>query len=84
MFSLPPLPFATNALAPAISAETIEYHYGKHHQTYVDNLNKLTAGTDKEKKSLEELAIFLRATPIERVFRNLARSAQSFSPVTSP
>ena len=55
MFTLPPLPFAKDALAPTISAETIEYHYGKHHQTYVDNLNKLTAGTDKENLSLEEL-----------------------------
>ncbi len=55
MFTLPPLPFARDALAPAISAETIDYHYGKHHQTYVDNLNKLTAGTDQERKSLEEL-----------------------------
>ncbi len=55
MFSLPPLPYAKDALAPAISAETIDYHYGKHHETYVDNLNKLTAGTDKEKLSLEEL-----------------------------
>ncbi len=55
MFTLPSLPFAKDALAPVISAETIEYHYGKHHQTYVDNLNKLTAGTVKERLSLEEL-----------------------------
>ena len=39
-FELPPLPYAEDALAPHISAETLEYHYGKHHQTYVDNLNK--------------------------------------------
>ena len=38
-FELPPLPWAEDALAPHISAETIEYHYGKHHKTYVDNLN---------------------------------------------
>ena len=44
-FELPPLPWAKDALAPHISAETLEYHYGKHHQTYVDNLNKLVDGT---------------------------------------
>jgi Fe-Mn family superoxide dismutase len=55
MFTLPPLPYAKDALAPHISAETIEYHYGKHHQTYVDNLNKLTAGTEFENKPLEEI-----------------------------
>jgi Fe-Mn family superoxide dismutase len=41
-FELPALPYAQDALAPHISAETLEYHYGKHHQTYVTNLNKLT------------------------------------------
>jgi len=54
-FELPPLPWTDDALAPHISAETIAYHYGKHHQAYVDNLNKLTAGTDWEGKSLEEV-----------------------------
>ena len=44
-FELPPLPYAKDALAPHISAETLEYHYGKHHQTYVTNLNKLVEGT---------------------------------------
>ena len=53
-FQLPPLPYAQDALAPYISAETLEYHYGKHHQTYVTNLNKLTEGTDLADKSLEE------------------------------
>jgi Fe-Mn family superoxide dismutase len=43
MFKLPELPFAKNALEPHISEETINFHYGKHHQSYVDNLNKLTA-----------------------------------------
>jgi len=52
---LPPLPFEKNALEPHISAETLDYHYGKHHQTYVTNLNNLIAGTDDESKSLEEL-----------------------------
>lgn len=54
-FKLPELPYSKDALAPHISAETLEYHYGKHHQTYVDNLNKLVAGTPNETKSLEDL-----------------------------
>ncbi len=45
-FELPALPYAQDALAPHISAETLEYHYGKHHQTYVTNLNKLVEGTE--------------------------------------
>jgi len=52
---LPDLPYARNALAPHISAETIEYHYGKHHQTYVTNLNGLIKGTEFENASLEEI-----------------------------
>jgi Fe-Mn family superoxide dismutase len=54
-FELPPLPYAMNALAPHISEETLEYHYGKHHKTYVDNLNKLIPGTEFENMSLEEI-----------------------------
>jgi len=54
-FTLPKLPYEKNALAPHISEETLEYHYGKHHQTYVTNLNNLTKGTDLSTKSLEEL-----------------------------
>ena len=54
-FELPPLPYAQDALAPHISAETLEYHYGKHHKTYVDNLNKAVAGTDNENASLESI-----------------------------
>ena len=53
--NLPELPYAKDALAPGISAETIEYHYGKHHKAYVDNLNKLIPGTEFEKMSLEEI-----------------------------
>ncbi len=52
---LPPLPYAQNALEPVISAETIEYHYGKHHQTYVNNLNNLIPGTEFENLSLEDI-----------------------------
>ena len=54
-FELPPLPYETDALAPHISKETLEYHYGKHHQAYVNNLNKLVPGTEYEGKSLEEI-----------------------------
>ncbi|MES2012979.1 MAG: Fe-Mn family superoxide dismutase [Pseudomonadota bacterium] len=52
---LPALPYAKNALAPHISEETMEYHYGKHHQTYVTNLNNLIKGTEFENASLEEI-----------------------------
>ncbi|WP_019939806.1 superoxide dismutase [Fe] [Bordetella sp. FB-8] len=53
--TLPPLPYAMDALAPYISKETLEYHYGKHHQTYVTNLNNLIPGTEFESLSLEEI-----------------------------
>ncbi len=52
---LPPLPYAENALDPVISANTIGFHYGKHHKGYVDTLNKLVAGTPLASLSLEEL-----------------------------
>ena len=52
---LPPLPYEMNALEPTISAETLEFHYGKHHQTYVTNLNKLTEGGEFANASLEEI-----------------------------
>ncbi len=54
-FELPALPYAQDALAPVISSETIGYHYGKHHQTYVTNLNKLVEGTEHLGHSLEEI-----------------------------
>ncbi|WNO60019.1 superoxide dismutase [Fe] [Rheinheimera sp. MMS21-TC3] len=54
-FELPALPFAKDALAPHISAETLEYHHGKHHNTYVVKLNSLIEGTDFAGKSLEEI-----------------------------
>lgn len=52
---LPPLPYAMDALEPIISKETLEYHYGKHHQTYVTNLNSLIPGTEFEHRSLEDI-----------------------------
>lgn len=54
-FELPALPYAKDALAPHISAETLEYHHGKHHKTYVDKLNGLIPGTEFEGKSLEDI-----------------------------
>ena len=54
-FELPALPYEKNALEPHISTETLEYHYGKHHQTYVDKLNGLVKGTENENKALEDV-----------------------------
>ena len=54
-FELPSLPYAKNALAPHISEETLEFHHGKHHKTYVDNLNNLVPGTEFEGRSLEAI-----------------------------
>ena len=55
MIQLPPLPFAKDALIPHLSAETLEYHYGKHHQAYVNNLNQLIPGTKYENLPLEDV-----------------------------
>jgi Fe-Mn family superoxide dismutase len=68
-FTLPPLPYAKDALAPHISAETLDFHYGKHHQAYVTNLNKLVEGKPEEKKSLEEII----QTSEAGVFNNAAQ-----------
>ena len=54
-FTLPPLPYAYEALEPHIDTETMKIHHDKHHQAYVDNLNKAIAGTENENKSIEEL-----------------------------
>ncbi|NWF35492.1 Fe-Mn family superoxide dismutase [Mariprofundus sp. KV] len=56
-FELPALPYARDALVPHISEETLDYHYGKHHNTYVTNLNNLIAGTEHENSSLEEIIL---------------------------
>lgn len=67
---LPPLPYAKDALAPHMSAETFEYHYGKHHQAYVTNLNNLIKGTEFENKSLEDI---IRTAPAGGIFNNAAQ-----------
>jgi Fe-Mn family superoxide dismutase len=71
-FELPPLPWAKDALAPTISAETIDFHYGKHHKTYVDNLNKFAPGTKYENMSLEEVIKASYNQPSEKKFFNNA------------
>jgi len=68
-FELPALPYAKNALAPYISEETLEFHYGKHHQTYVDKLNGLLPGSEFEGKSLEDII----KTSSGGVFNNAAQ-----------
>ncbi len=62
-FSLPPLPYAYDALEPHIDARTMEIHHGRHHKAYVDNLNRAVAGTEWEKKSIEEVVRNLETIP---------------------
>ena len=69
-FTLPPRPYAQDALVPHISTETFDYHYGKHHQTYATNLNNLVPGTEYEKLSLEEI---IAKAPPGGVFNNAAQ-----------
>ncbi|SHG77690.1 superoxide dismutase, Fe-Mn family [Thermosyntropha lipolytica DSM 11003] len=68
-YQLPPLPYAADALEPVISRETIEYHYGKHHQTYVNNLNNLIKDTPMENLTLEEIVLRSSGT----IFNNAAQ-----------
>jgi len=73
--TLPPLPFAEGALAPVISAQTIGFHYGKHHKAYVDNLNKLIAGTELEGQSLEAILKATAGKPDKSgIFNNAAQT----------
>ena len=73
-FTLPELPWAKDALAPTISAETIDYHYGKHHKAYVDNLNKFVPGTKYESMSLEEVVKATNGQASEKkIFNNSAQ-----------
>jgi Fe-Mn family superoxide dismutase len=68
--TLPPLPYAMDALAPHVSGETMEYHYGQHHKGYVDTLNELIPGTEFENSSLEDI---IRRAPPGKVFNNAAQ-----------
>lgn len=73
-FTLPALPYAQDALAPHISAQTISFHYGKHHQTYVTNLNNLIAGSELENKSLEQIIeICAKDSSKAGIFNNAAQ-----------
>ena len=69
---LPPLPYAMDALQPHLSKETLEFHYGKHHKTYVDKLNGFLPGTKYEKMSLEEM--ILASTGEAKIFNNAAQT----------
>ncbi len=68
--TLPKLPYSIDALEPHISRETLEFHYGKHHQAYVTNLNKLIQGTEFEKLTLEEI---IKKAPAGGLFNNAAQ-----------
>lgn len=70
MFQLPPLPYASNALEPVLSQETLEFHHGKHHKAYVDNLNQLLPSSPFEGKSLEDI---IREAPLGGLFNNAAQ-----------
>jgi Fe-Mn family superoxide dismutase len=69
-FTLPDLPYPKNALEPHISAETLEFHHGKHHLTYVTNLNNLVPGTEFEGLSLEDI---IKKAPAGGMFNNAAQ-----------
>ncbi|MGH9194094.1 MAG: superoxide dismutase [Acidimicrobiales bacterium] len=71
-FELPPLPYAKDALGPHMSEKTLDFHYGKHHQAYVNTLNQLIEGTEHERRSLEE--IILAAEPGTPLFNNAGQN----------
>ena len=74
MFNLNPLPFEKKSLEPFISEKTLDFHYGKHHQAYLDNLNKLIIGTDLEDLSLIEVIKKTAANPEQKnIFNNAAQ-----------
>ena len=72
---LPPLPYAENALEPVITGKTMSFHYGKHHKGYVDNLNKLIAGTEYADLSLEKIISSTAGRPEKTaIFNNAAQT----------
>lgn len=72
-FALSPLPYPAESLQPAISAETLSFHHGKHHQTYVDKMNAAIEGTEHETKSLEEIIAAARGSN-QGLFNNAAQT----------
>jgi len=68
-FTLPELPYARDALVPHMSAETLDFHYGKHHKTYVDNANKMVVGTEFENMPIEEVV----TKSSGKIFNNVAQ-----------
>lgn len=73
-FELPILPYEKNALEPYISAKTIEFHYGKHHKAYIDNLNNLIKGSAYEDMSLEEIIVASSQKGDAAIFNNAAQA----------
>jgi len=73
MFTLPPLPYPENALDPVISANTLSFHYGKHHKAYVDKANELVAGTKMADMPLEEVIRAAHAEKNQKLFNNAAQ-----------
>jgi Fe-Mn family superoxide dismutase len=74
-FVLPPLPYGEDALAPVISANTVSFHYGKHHRGYLDNLNKLIAGTEYADLPLEKIVTITAGNPEKAaIFNNAAQT----------
>ncbi len=72
-FSLPALPYADTALDPAVSAETLSFHHGKHHQAYVDKMNAAIAGTDHDNAALEDVVAAARGSN-QGLFNNAAQT----------
>ena len=73
-FELPSLPYASDALAPYMSSETLDFHHGKHHQTYVTNLNNLVKDTDMQNSSLEEIVVKSSKDPsMAGIFNNASQ-----------
>lgn len=77
MFELPPLPYPKDALAPHMSAETLDFHHGKHHKAYVDKLNGFVEGTELESKTLEEVILAVSGkddATQKKIFNNAAQT----------
>src|ERR1700685_2546440 len=73
--SLPPLPYADNALEPVISAKTLSFHHGKHHRTYVENTNKLIAGTELADLSIDQIVtVTAGGADLANIFNNAAQA----------